>query len=595
MTRLARDCAWASILVIVLTGAAFAQTTTRVSIGPGGVEGDGDSRYPSLSADGRWLAFDSAATNLVPGDTNGSFDVFVRDLQTGVTTRVSVDSSGVQGDGDSMAPAMAAEGRYVAFESTATNLIPGDTNAFSDIFVHDLLTHTTTRVSVTSSGAQAHSLSQACSISSDGRYVAFESYAANLVPGDTNHSIDVFVRDVVAGTTPRASVDSGGAQGDNMSAEAFISANGRVVAFVSFATNLVPNDTNGWGDAFVHDLLTGATTRVSVDSAGAQADSGSVFPTLSADGRFVTFSSPASNLVPGDTNAEFDVFVRDLQAGSTTRMSVDSSGAQGNASSIHSPGTPSGRFIAILSLASNLVAGDSNGSEDSFLHDVLTGETSRVSVASGGTQGNNQSSTLALSADARFVAFYSLANDLVPGDTNGHADIFQRDRGAASAFVSFCPGDGSGVACPCGNDGASGRGCENSAGTGGALLAGSGVASLSADSAQLTSSGERSTALSIVLQGRAAIAPVDFGDGLRCAGGQLVRMYVKTAIAGVVTAPQPGDPGILERSAAAGDPIPLGATRVYQAYYRDPSPSFCPGPQGSTFNASSAIAIAWGT
>ena len=159
----------------------------------------------------------------------------------------------------------------------------------------------------------------------------------------------------------------------------------------------------------------------------------------------------------------------------------------------------------------------------------------------------------------------------------------------------FCFGDGSGTACPCVNSGAAGHGCENSAGTGGAMLTVTGAASLSADTVQLTCSGELPTALSIVLQGTSAIAPVNFGDGLRCTGGFLKRLYVKSASGGVVIAPQPGDPSISARSAALGDPIPLGATRNYQVYYRDASPSFCPNPPGSTFNVSGAIAVAWGS
>jgi Tol biopolymer transport system component len=594
MGCLSRRFLHAAGAVVLLAGGALSQTTTRVSVGPGGAQGDGDSRYPSISADGRWLVFDSAATNLVSGDTNARIDVFLRDLGKGVTTRVSVDSSGAQGNGDSSMPSISSNGRYVVFESLATNLVSGDTNGWSDIFVHDRLTGATTRVSVNSSGAQASSLSLAASISSEGHIVAFESYAGNLVSGDTNHSVDVFVHDLLTGTTTRASVDSAGAQGDNLSTEASISPDGRCVAFVSFATNLVSGDTNGWGDAFVHDLETGATTRVSVDSGGTQADSGSSFPTLSSDGRFVTFSSPASNLVPGDTNGQYDVFVHDRLTGATVRASVDPSGAQANHGSSNSPSTLDGRYVGLLSLATNLVPGDTNGFQDDILCDLVTGRTTLVSVDSGGVQGNNQSSSLSMSADGRFVAFYSLASNLVPEDTNGRSDIFLRDRGAASAFVPFCSGDGSGAACPCGNAGAAGRGCENSAGTGGAQLSASGVASHSADTVQLTSSGERATAFSIFLQGRAGIAPVHFGDGLRCAGEMLLRMYVKSAVGGVVTAPEAGDPSLLERSARAGDPVPLGWTRVYQVYYRDPSPSFCPSPAGATFNASNAIAIAWG-
>jgi len=160
--------------------------------------------------------------------------------------------------------------------------------------------------------------------------------------------------------------------------------------------------------------------------------------------------------------------------------------------------------------------------------------------------------------------------------------------------TAFCFGDGATAACPCANSGATGHGCENSASTGGALLTGSGVPSLSADTLQLSTSGELPTALSIVLQGTTSIAPVTYGDGLRCVGGTLKRLYARSASGGAVVAPQAGDPSVSARSAALGDPISSGATRNYQVYSRDPNPGFCTSPPGGTFNVSNAIAIVWG-
>jgi hypothetical protein len=281
------------------------------------------------------------------------------------------------------------------------------------------------------------------------------------------------------------------------------------------------------------------------------------------------------------------------RAQTTTRVSVNSSGAQGNGDS--GPGGDSissdGRYVAFASFAANLVPGDTNEYEDVFVHDMVSGKTTRMSVDSGGIQGLGDSDGPALSADARFVAFYSLAPNLVPGDTNLSADVFVRDRGSASVLVPLCFGDGTGYVCPCFNWGASGHGCENSAATGGTLLSGSGIASLSSDTLQLSSSGELSTALSIVLQGRSLIAAVDFGDGLRCAGGSLKRLYLKHATSGAITAPEAGDPPISKRSATLGDSILLGTTRAYQVYYRDPNLIFCPGG----FNVSNALAITWGS
>jgi len=590
----------AATLVSWLCTPGFAQTTARASVDSAALQGNLVSRYPSISADGRFVAFDSSATNLATGDTNGNWDVFVRDLPNGMTTRVSVDASGGQVSGDSRAPTLSADGRYVAFYSLSPGLVGGDTNGVSDVFVRDLLTGSNTLVSVDSSGAHANGASTLASISPDGRYVAFLSSASNLVAGDTNNVVDVFVHDLLLGGTTRASVDSAGVQANNACFDPSISRDGRFVAFGSSASNLVPGDTNGVRDVFVRDLSNNTTVRASVDSAATQGNGNCGVPSLSADGRFVGFAGLANNLVPGDTNGALDVFVRDLQGLTTSRVSVSSSGAQSNGNSGVCSISADGRWISFGSSASNLVLGDTNGVDDVFAHDRLSGATMRVSVDSSGLEGNAGSSsttsgeTDAISADGRYVAFFSVASNLVPGDTNAVGDILVRDRGDASAFTPLCFGDGSGAACPCANSGAAGHGCENSATTGGALLSATGVASLAADSAQLTSAGELPSVTSVVLQGTIAVAPAFFGDGLRCAGGSLKRLYVKSAVAGVVSAPAAGDASISARSSALGDTIALGATRVYQVYYRDPNANFCAAPPGGFFNVSNAIAVSWG-
>jgi Tol biopolymer transport system component len=228
------------------------------------------------------------------------------------TERVSVDSAGSQGNGDSSYGTLSADGSRVAFESTASNLVRGDTNPLVDIFVHDLASGTTTRVSVASSGAQGDGSCRYCSLSGDGRHVTFESTSRNLVDADTNGFVDVFLHDLVDGTTTRISVGAGGAQANNMSLNlpSSISHDGRFVAFKSVATNLVPGDANGAQDIFLRDRLLGTTTRVNVDSFGAEAQGWSSQPTISPDGQHVGFYSFAENLVPGDTNGEPDVFVR---------------------------------------------------------------------------------------------------------------------------------------------------------------------------------------------------------------------------------------------------------------------------------------------
>jgi len=359
----------AGVVVCTALVAAAAATPSAAYPRPGRTEpisvasdrtfGSSDSHRPSVSADGTVIAFDGPASNLVPDDTNGAYDVFVRDMVTGVTTRVSVGSDGAQGNGASRTPSISADGRYVAFASAASTLVPGDTNAAGDIFVHDLGAGTTQRVSVATGGAQADLVSTSPALSADGRRVAFDSAASTLVPGDTNAVEDVFVHDRDTGITERVSVAASGGQGDGGSLRPSMSADGRHVAFWSNAANLAPGDTNGWADVFVHDRETGATERVSVASSGTEGLGLALsdYPSMSADGRFVAFQSQAANLVPGDTNAASDVFVHDRETGATERVSVAAEGSQGNNHSYQPSVSADGRHVAFASLATNLVPG----------------------------------------------------------------------------------------------------------------------------------------------------------------------------------------------------------------------------------------------
>ncbi len=340
------------------------------------------------------------------------------------TRRVSVASDGTQGNGSSSSPSISAEGRYVTFYSKASNLVSGDTNGTGDIFVYDTVANTTGRVSVNSNGTQGNSNSSSPSISADGRYVAFDSYASNLVNGDTNGTGDIFVYDTVVNTTHRISVATDGTQGNSYSDFPSISADGRYVAFSSKATNLVSGDTNGTDDIFVHDTITNTTRRISVATDATQGNAYSYFPSISANGRYVAFYSKATNLVSGDTNNALDIFVCDTVSNTTRRVSVDSNGTQGSNHSSSPSISADGRYVAFDSYASNLVSGDTNGTGDIFVYDTVVNTTRRVSVASDGNQGNNLSSSPSISADGSYVAFSSSANNLVSGDTNGYADIF---------------------------------------------------------------------------------------------------------------------------------------------------------------------------
>ena len=404
--------------------------TVRVSVGAGGAQASGNSSTGNagsraISDDGRFVVF-AGPPSLVAGGA-GTANVYVRDVQSGTTTRVSVSTAGVVGNGGSTEPSISADGRSVAFTSDSSNLVASDTNTESDVFVRDRQTNTTTRVSVASAGTQANSFSNTPAISGDGRYVVFTSFASNLVTGDSNSAPDLFVRDRTANTTTRVSISDGEAQGNGQSLAAVISANGRYILFTSSATNLVTGDTNGMDDIFLRDVTGGTTKRVSVSTAGTQGVGDSTGPTsISDDGRLATFDSFATNLASGDTNAARDVFVRDLQTNTTTRESVSS---EANSDSFGRPAlSRTGRYVAFESSATNLVAGDTNMASDVFVRDLLNGTTQRVSVSTAGVQGNGGSTEASISDDGRYVAFTSTATNLVGSDTNNAADVFVRDR-----------------------------------------------------------------------------------------------------------------------------------------------------------------------
>jgi Tol biopolymer transport system component len=428
------------LFAVFLASHAKAQTTERVSIDSGGVQGNNWSGLtPSFSPDGRYVAFFSEATNLVPVDANGFGDLFVYDRQTRTTEMVSVASDGTQANHTSFDPRISANGRYVAFSSTASNLVAGDTGPVKDIFVHDRLTGSTECVT-----CQANHASDGPSISGDGRYVAFSSGADNLVLNDTNGVADVFVLDSQTGVVQRVSVSSSGGQGNYGSGSPHITDDGRYVAFLSLANNLTPGDGNGFVDAFVRDRQTGTTVMVSVASNGVEGYGFADSVSISRDGRYVAFGYSTDDLVPDDTNGASDVFVHDRLTGETRRVSVASDGTQGSAgtayptlSSYDAQISSNGRYVAFSSYATNLVDGDVNGLVDIFVHDRLTGTTELASVSADGAHGDGSSFAPGISGDGRFVGFQSYAANLVPSDTNGVTDMFVRDRGAQPSLANI--------------------------------------------------------------------------------------------------------------------------------------------------------------
>ncbi len=433
--------------------------TALVSVNAvGTTSGSATSLSPEISSDGRFVLFSSDAGNLVSGDANGTRDVFVRDLQTNTTFLASINSAGTgSGTNSSDNAVISSDGRYVAFTSSASDLVANDTNGTTqDVFVRDLVSSTTTLVSLNSAGTgSGSSSSSAPTISGSARFVVFVSNASNLVGNDTNGSTaDIFVRDLQSATTTLVSVNStGSGSGDNSSSVPVISGDGSVVAFNSTAGNLIANDNNGAQDVFVRTLATSSTSVASVAfAASASPSRSSTSHEMSADGRYITYLSNAGDIVTSDTNGQQDAFVFDHQTGATTLVSVNSTGSgSGNAATSAAVISADGRSVAFVSSASNLTANDTNGStQDVFVRDLQAATTNLVSLNNAGTgSGNSSSSAPSLSSDGRFVAFVSNASNLASDDSNGStSDVFVRDvqSGTTTLLSRTLAGTGSGNA-----------------------------------------------------------------------------------------------------------------------------------------------------
>lgn len=394
-------------------------TTERLSVSSFGVEADRSSGSLDVSADGRYVAFASFATNLVPGDTNNEQDVFVRDRLLGTTTRVSVGADCTEGQGASYFPAISADGRFVAFASTAANLVANDSNAARDVFVHDLLTRETTRASIASDGSEANDLSFSPDISGDGNIVAFGSYATNLVAGDTTGAPDqdLFVHDRAALTTTRVNLAPNGDEAPGNTDVAVLSADGRYLAFGSAASNLVADDTNDQPDVFLFDRLLGSTELVSLGDDGVRGNATSFIShnSVTPDGRFVLFRSIATSFSSAAPFGHESLFVRDRLLELTTLVSQAQDGSAADNGTSSPPSISSdGRYVSFASYATNLLPGDVAGAEG-FVRDLQTNTLQRLIFGPG---------TFLLSADGESVVFETELSTVVPRDTNADWDIF---------------------------------------------------------------------------------------------------------------------------------------------------------------------------
>jgi len=438
-----------------------------VSLATNGDQADDASSFPVISANYRYVAFQSWATNLDPLDTSDNDDIYLRDVYARRTILVSRAYDGGQTNGNSYAPTLSADGRYVAFYSYSTNLVPDDNNIncgiledenCPDVFVYDTQSGKTVLVSISTGGKQSNGWSGNASLSVSGRYIAFESSATNLVANDKDDFIDIFVHDRDAdgdGTldepgavnTIRVSISSAGAPANGHSEVSSISANGRFVAFASSADNLVAGDNNASQDIFVHDRDVDGdgvydepsqvhTSRVSVASAGAESNGDSYDPAISGDGRFVAFDSVADNLVISDTNQAQDVFLYDrsldqANSPSTTRLSVSTSGDQADTWSESPAISSDGRFVAFVSPAANLDENCILAAWHVFLRDTQSAQTTCLSLSDQGTEASGDSWNPSISADGGMLVFGSDAEDLVEQDGNLVRDIFLLDRGTS--------------------------------------------------------------------------------------------------------------------------------------------------------------------
>jgi uncharacterized repeat protein (TIGR01451 family) len=417
-----------------------------ISVAPDGafgndssVAGDHLGDYGDMTPDGRLVVFASAASNLVPGDTNGVGDVFVRDRRTGLTERVSVGPKGVQGNDDSnftgisTAPAISDDGRYVAFKSQASNLVKGDRNQLTDVFVRDRTAGTTERMSGNGGGDNP-------GISPDGNFVAFETFDF-----DGDFAQDIYLRNRATGTVERISVSHDGSEIFGTSEDPVV-AKGPIVAFASSAPNLVPDDGSSNIDVFVRDLSDPSprTERVSVSSAEDPAGEFDTNrnPAISNDGRFVAFQSDAQNFTPTPQTQFFsDIFVRDRQAGTTALASPDGAGGEASGQSEDPEIGADGRFVAFASFASDLIAGrsDPDGElvRDAFVRDLTAGSTEMVSINSAHEDarrdGNHDDVGAGpVSADGLVALMGTQADNLFAGDANGVNDVYVSDRRPAA-------------------------------------------------------------------------------------------------------------------------------------------------------------------
>ncbi|MCK6445581.1 MAG: hypothetical protein L6Q99_04250 [Planctomycetes bacterium] len=435
---------------------AAAQTTTMESVNSAGLFGASTdlstswAYVPGLSGDGRFVAWVSSDSNFVAGDNNFDTDTFVRDRENGAVECVSVGPAGTPTLGSSLFSAISRDGRFVLFYSDSNQLVSGDTNGKQDGFLRDRDLGVTERITVGTGGTggvQANDYGSGMAITDDGRWVVFITTASNLAPGDVPFTNDAFLRDRASGVTSLVSYDLAGNPGSGHSIGTDVTQDGRYVAFYSFSDTLIAGDANGKADVFVRDMQTGALERLSVDASGIEGDRDSWYPVMSDDGRYVAFESRSNNLVPNDTNGEYDIFLRDRVANTISRISTDAFGGDLDGASTTVRMSADARWLVFQSSATNLVANDTNGVLDVFLHDRLNAATTRVSLGWTGSEVDASASDARVSDDGRLVAFTSNATTLTANDRIA-ADVYVRDtQFSATPLALYCTAKQNSAGC----------------------------------------------------------------------------------------------------------------------------------------------------
>lgn len=415
-----------SALVLVISFVSDA--AELVSKTNDGLQVLGRSEEASVSADGQYVVFESNAPDFVAGDipppstiSSTTDDIFVVHLATGTVELISVGMDGLPANA-SREPAISGDGRFVAFQSFATNLVPDDTNEFEDIFVFDRQTQTMERINLAPDGAQANDRSDEVAISDDGQFVAFESVATNLVDQDSNEERDIFVWSRQTGTIERVSIAHDGSEPDRLSDQPSLSADGRYVVFESNATNLVPDDTNSRRDIFLYDRELDQIERIDVAADGTQSDGSSEKPTVSADGRLVAFDSQSMNLVSQALDGTSNIFVKDRVTGEVELISRSTAGVPADAFCEEATMTASGRFVSFDCPGTALTDADTGNQENVYVYDRASQIMMLTSRGLGGVGADGRSYRPSVVPDA--VAFSSLATNLVEVDSNDREDVF---------------------------------------------------------------------------------------------------------------------------------------------------------------------------